>query len=96
MKLVRSFESTLSEVRHADLILHIMDGSSSLKDMQEDTTKTVLKDLNADQIPSLRVYTKKDLMLGDQLTNNADVVISNKTFGTCRSFNRKHIPESIW
>ena len=78
-ELVRSFESTLSEVRHADLILHIMDGSSSLKDMQEDTTKAVLKDLNADQIPSLRVYTKKDLMLGDQLTNNADVVISNKT-----------------
>lgn len=78
-ELVRSFESTLSEVKHADLILHIMDGSSSLKDMQEETTLAVLESLGANQINSLKVYTKKDLMLGEQHDHPADVVISNKT-----------------
>ena len=78
-ELVRSFESTLSEVVHSDLILHIMDGSTNQKTVQEETTLDVLKSLKAEMIPRLRVYTKKDLMIGDLLSHDADCVISNKT-----------------
>ncbi|MDY0210361.1 MAG: GTPase HflX [Acholeplasma sp.] len=78
-ELVKSFESTLSEVTHADLILHVMDGSTSQKSIQEQTTLEVLKSLKADDIPKLKIYTKKDLMFGEFLSHDADCIISNKT-----------------
>lgn len=78
--LVRSFESTLSEVKHADLILYVMDGSSSLAPMQIETTSQVLKTLGADQIPHLYVLTHKDMMFTDHVGYHHDLSISNKSF----------------
>ncbi len=78
--LVRSFESTLSEVKHADLILYVMDGSSSLAPMQIETTSSVLKTLEADQIPHLYVLTHKDMMFTDHVGYYHDIAISNKTY----------------
>lgn len=78
--LVRSFESTLSEVKHADLILYVMDGSSSLAPLQIETTTHVLKGLEADQVPHLYVLTHKDMMFTEHVSYHHDVAISNKTF----------------
>lgn len=78
--LVRSFESTLSEVIHSDLILYVMDGSSSLAMMQIETTSSVLKTLQADQIPHLYVLTHKDMMFTDHVGYHHDIAISNKSY----------------
>lgn len=78
--LVRSFESTLSEVKHADLILYVMDGSSSLAPLQIETTSQVLKTLEADQVPHLYVLTHKDMMFTDTVGYHHDIAISNKTY----------------
>ena len=78
--LVRSFESTLSEVKHYDLILYVMDGSSSLAPMQIETTTQVLKTLEADQINHVYVLTHKDMMFTDTVGYHHDIAISNKTY----------------
>lgn len=59
-ELVTSFETTLEDVLNADLILHLIDGTSILK-TQVDTTENVLNSIGADKIPKLYVVTKKDL-----------------------------------
>ena len=54
--LVQAFHSTLEEVRQADLILHVIDVSSDHYPSQASVVETVLSDLQAGDIPCLRVY----------------------------------------
>ncbi len=58
-ELVASFETTLEDVLHADLILHVLDGTD-LNPKYIETTEYVLKKLHADHIKKLYVVTKKD------------------------------------
>src|SRR5690554_3375269 len=60
-ELVKSFESTLSDITTADLILHIVDGKNYTP-LHIDFTKKVLKDLHMEDTPRLMVLTKKDLL----------------------------------
>ena len=60
--LVEAFNSTLEEVSSADLILHIIDVSK--EDYYEDINQvnSVLKEINASDVPSIFVYNKRDLL----------------------------------
>ena len=60
--LVEAFNSTLEEVSSADLILHIIDVSK--EDYYEDIIQvnSVLKEINASDVPSIFVYNKRDLL----------------------------------
>ena len=60
--LVEAFNSTLEEVSSADLILHIIDVSK--EDYYEDIIQvnSVLKEINASDVPSIFVYNKSDLL----------------------------------
>src|SRR5699024_8817101 len=63
--LIAAFKSTLEEVTEADLLLHVIDVSNPDYQQQTETVFQVLKELEADQIPQLAVYNKKDLLTED-------------------------------
>ncbi|MGB0714608.1 MAG: GTPase HflX [Phycisphaerae bacterium] len=58
--LVASFRATLEETIHADLLLHVVDASSSRSWHQMQTVDGVLKTLGCEQIPQITVLNKMD------------------------------------
>lgn len=60
--LVASFRSTLSVVRDADLLLHVVDASNPNLEQHLETTFKVLEEIKADQVPQLLVFNKADLV----------------------------------
>lgn len=58
--LIAAFRSTLEEVKEADLILHMIDSSHEDYEGHEATVKRLLKELEADDIPVLTIYNKRD------------------------------------
>jgi GTP-binding protein HflX len=61
-QLVEAFRSTLEEVGDADLLLHIVDGSSPDPQGQIDAVRTVLAEIGADSVPQLMVFNKADVV----------------------------------
>lgn len=59
-ELVAAFRSTLQEARKADLILHLIDASDSNRWQRVRQVNSVLKQLDADRVPQIRVYNKID------------------------------------
>jgi len=60
--LVASFRSTLEEIKDADLILHVVDGSSEFMRDEIEVALQVLEDLNVEGTPRMTVFNKSDLM----------------------------------
>ena len=60
--LVTAFRATLEEVQRAALILQVSDASSPLSAEQDAQVEKVLKELEADKKPRLRVMNKIDLL----------------------------------
>jgi len=60
--LVSAFRATLEEVQRASLILHVSDASSRLSAEQDAQVEIVLKELEAEKKPRLRVMNKLDLL----------------------------------
>jgi len=58
--LVESFKATLSEVREADLLLHVADLSSPAVERQVEAVDEVLGEMDVDPAASLRVFNKAD------------------------------------
>ena len=70
-ELIAAFRSTLQEAREADLILHIIDASDSNRWQRVRQVNSVLKQLDADKVPQIRVYNKIDrLDRAPRVTNN--------------------------
>ena len=70
-ELIAAFKSTLQEAREADLILHLIDASDSNRWQRVRQVNAVLKQLDADQVPQIRVYNKIDKMdRKPRVTNN--------------------------
>lgn len=70
-ELIAAFRSTLQEAREADLILHLIDASDPNRWQRVRQVNSVLKQLDADQIPQIRVYNKIDkLERKPRITNN--------------------------
>ena len=59
--LIAAFRSTLTEAADADLLLHVIDGSSHERDMQEAAVQGVLSEIGAGEVPQIRVVNKIDL-----------------------------------
>jgi len=59
-ELIAAFRSTLQEAREADLILHLIDASDSNRWQRVRQVNSVLKQLDADRVPQIRVYNKID------------------------------------
>ena len=60
--LVESFKSTLDEINGADLILHVVDGSSDELTYQIETVEEILGQIGAERIERIEVFNKKDLV----------------------------------
>lgn len=70
-ELIAAFRSTLQEAREADLILHLIDASDGNRWQRVRQVNSVLKQLDADRVPQIRVYNKIDkLDRKPRVTNN--------------------------
>jgi GTP-binding protein HflX len=70
-ELIAAFRSTLQEAREADLILHLIDASDENRWQRVRQVNSVLKQLDADRVPQIRVYNKIDkLDRRPRVTNN--------------------------
>ncbi|HMM69081.1 MAG: GTPase HflX [Gudongella oleilytica] len=59
-KLIEAFKGTLEEVKHADLLIHVVDASNKNLDIQIKTTLKLLKELEVMDKPLLTVFNKMD------------------------------------
>ena len=62
--LVEAFNSTLDEIRGADLILHVVDASSPERERQMAAVDETLEQIGAHEIPRILVFNKCDLVDG--------------------------------
>lgn len=64
--LVESFKSTLDEVREADLLLHVVDGSSPMVHEYIEVVDETLKELKATKQDRILIFNKVDRMNDEQ------------------------------
>lgn len=80
--LVAAFRATLEEVCEADLVLHVIDSSSPMRDEQIAVVNKILGELGAADKPCVMVYNKKDMCVNNgsltdlPITNGDNLVIS--------------------
>jgi GTP-binding protein HflX len=73
--LVEAFKATLEEVRTADLLLHVVDASSSLAAEQMEVVDRVLEEIGAGAAPRIIVMNKADLLeFPPRVTNTFETV----------------------
>ena len=82
--LVSAFRATLEEVQRASLILQVSDASSRLSAEQDAQVEIVLKELEVEKKPRLRVMNKIDLLdveVADNLQDDAKTVYVSASEG---------------
>ena len=83
--LIESFKATLSEAVNADLLIHVVDRSDSLREQKFQDVIKVLKEVGAQNIPTINMFNKIDLIGGepgvrrDQYGRIKDVYASAET-----------------
>jgi GTP-binding protein HflX len=88
--LVSAFRATLEEVQRASLILHVSDASNRLSAEQDAQVEIVLKELEVEKKPRLRVMNKVDLLdvevaaglMRDALRDGSNTVYVSAAEGT--------------
>ncbi len=97
--LIASFHATLEAATRADLLLHVVDGASPVREHQIDEVNQVLQQIGASHIPMLEVFNKIDLtrqepgIERDEYGKIASVRVSAKT-GAGLDFLRQAIVEA--
>ncbi len=66
--LVTSFRATLEEVERAELLLHVQDASSPMREEQREQVRRVLAELEVSETPVVEVLNKADLLPADELS----------------------------
>lgn len=70
--LVEAFKSTLEEVVYSDVLLHVVDSSSSTAALQVEVVEEVLKELGAGEKPTILVLNKVDKASEEQINSLRD------------------------
>ena len=84
-QLIEAFKSTLDETVHADLLLHVVDASSAVREDQIREVNLVLDEIDALNVPTILVYNKIDQaglepeILGDERGRPKSVTVSALT-----------------
>ena len=60
-QLVEAFKSTLSVAADADLLVHVVDASALDPEGNIDAVRTVLREIDADEVPGALAFNKADL-----------------------------------
>lgn len=58
--LVAAFRATLEEVAAADLLIHVVDASNPERERQMAAVRSVLSEVDADEVPAIEVFNKLD------------------------------------
>lgn len=74
--LIESFKSTLEEIREAQIIIHVVDGSHPAVDEQIKVVNEILEDLDSKDKPTLLVLNKMDLV-DNTRRNELDFMLSD-------------------
>jgi len=61
-ELIAAFKSTLQETVEADLLLHVVDDASHVRQHCINEVNAVLQEIGADEIPQIKIYNKIDLV----------------------------------
>ncbi len=61
-RLIKAFQATLKESSEADLLLHVVDAADSSRDDNIAHVGVVLKEIGADEVPTLTVFNKIDAL----------------------------------
>ena len=77
-ELITSFESTLNDIKTADLIIHVVDGINPNEEHIK-FTRTILEGLGVTDIPRIMVVTKSDLLHTPVNLHDEFLLISSKT-----------------
>lgn len=77
-ELINSFESTLSDIQSAQLILHVIDGLNPTE-LEIQLTQQILKNLGILDTPRVLVVTKRDLRLYPPILKDDYLYVSSKT-----------------
>ncbi|TYP49788.1 GTPase HflX [Thermosediminibacter litoriperuensis] len=82
-EIVEAFKATLEEVKEADLLIHVVDASSPKADEEISTVKSVLKEIGAENIPTILALNKIDRVNNRELiTVEENVVEISALWGT--------------
>ena len=65
-QLVEAFKSTLEEVRSADLLVHVVDGSSPEREVHRRVVEEVLEELDAAETETVLVWNKVDRLENEE------------------------------
>ncbi|MEO9475695.1 MAG: GTPase HflX [Cyclobacteriaceae bacterium] len=74
--LIESFKSTLMEVKEADILLHVIDVSNPAYEEHVQVVENTLDEIDASDIPVIRVYNKADKLDEDALLDHHIDVIN--------------------
>jgi GTPase len=84
-ELVAAFQSTLTEARNAQLLLHVIDAADPRRDEYIDQVNAVLAEIGAGDLPQLMVYNKIDrLESAPRIERNGDGVITQTWISAAR------------
>jgi len=79
-ELIDAFLSTLEEVSNADLLIHVLDSSDRFMHQNKQSVESILKQIGADEIPTIYAYNKIDLVKKglDLLNTHQHIAVSAK------------------
>lgn len=83
-RLIEAFKGTLEEVKYADLLLHVVDGSNPDLDIQIKTTNKILEEIEVLDKPIITVFNKMDMAEKEDLYFDSSS-IENKIFISAKS-----------
>lgn len=61
-RLIKAFQATLKESSEADLLLHVIDAADIVRDENVEHVDTVLEEIGANEVPTLKVFNKIDAL----------------------------------
>ena len=88
--LVASFRSTLDEALEASLLLYVVDAADPTHEAQLEVTRTVLRDIGADGVPSMLLLNKVD-----RLDEDARASLRRRHRGETTILLSAHQPEDV-
>jgi GTP-binding protein HflX len=68
-ELITAFRATLEEMEGSDVLIHLVDASSSQLESHIASVEKILADLNLGTVPRLLVFNKSDLLSEDEKEN---------------------------
>ncbi len=92
-QLVEAFKSTLEVSAEADLLVHVVDGSTVNPDAHIDAVRDVLTEIDADEVPQLLVFNKADL--SDEVERLADRHAGSVAVSAMSGFGVEQLLEAI-